>query len=101
MNGQDNMKDGAEVDSEQVESHQFVNIWRGGDSCINRGKSGRGGGEGVELPINAIHERSQDLEELKYGTSEYNLIVESEYLAPGSPVESTDGMDNNEESESS
>ena len=30
MNGQDNMKDGAEVDSEQVESHQFVNIWRGG-----------------------------------------------------------------------
>ena len=55
----------------------------------------------VELPINAILERSQDLEELKYGTSEDNLIVESEYLAPGSPVESTDGMDNNEESESS
>ena len=72
-----------------------------GDSWANRGKSGRGGGEGVELPINAILERSQDLEELKYGTSEDNLIVESEYLAPGSPVESTDGMDNNEESESS
>ena len=101
MNGQDNMKDGAEVDSEQVESHQFVNIWRGGDLCNNRGKSGRGVGEGVELPSNKIHERSQDLEKLKYGTSEDNLIVELEYLAPGSPVESTDGMDNNEESESS
>ena len=99
-NDQDNVENGAEVDSGQVESHQSVKIWRGGTLNINRGKSGRRGGEGLEMPINAICERSQDLEILKDGTSKDNLIGELENLVPGSPVVSAEGLGDQDESES-
>ena len=89
LNDQDTEDNGAEVDSRQVEGQQFKKIWRGGDIITNRGKSERWGGVGVELPIyNAILERSQDMNILKYGTSDdnINITVGLENLVPGSPV---------------